>query len=92
MSSTGWCFLFDIIHSVEREVSCKRQVLFIAFFLYNGIVDYWLFIIHLSRRGVMGICNLEFRLKSLKSKKISNNQELIQSDPISCPQNQKGNN
>ena len=26
------------------------------------------------------------------SKKISNNQELIQSDPISCPQNQKGNN
>ena len=29
---------------------------------------------------------------SLKSKKISNDQELIQSDPISCPQNQKGNN
>ena len=28
----------------------------------------------------------------LKSKKISNIQELIQSDPISCPQNQKGNN
>ena len=27
-----------------------------------------------------------------QSKKISNNQELIQSDPISCPQNQKGNN
>ena len=29
---------------------------------------------------------------SKKSKKISNDQELIQSDPISCPQNQKGNN
>ena len=43
MSSTGWCLLFDIIHSVERVVSCKRQVLFIAFFLYNDIVDYWLF-------------------------------------------------
>ena len=28
----------------------------------------------------------------LKVKKISNDQELIQSDPISCPQNQKGNN
>ena len=28
----------------------------------------------------------------LESKKISNDQELIQSDPISCPQNQKGNN
>ena len=27
-----------------------------------------------------------------ESKKISNDQELIQSDPISCPQNQKGNN
>ena len=27
-----------------------------------------------------------------KGKKISNDQELIQSDPISCPQNQKGNN
>ena len=28
----------------------------------------------------------------MKSKKTSNDQELIQSDPISCPQNQKGNN
>ena len=27
-----------------------------------------------------------------QSKKISNDQELIQSDPISCPQSQKGNN
>ena len=27
----------------------------------------------------------------LQSKNISNDQELIQSDPISCPQNQKGN-
>ena len=28
----------------------------------------------------------------MESKKTSNDQELIQSDPISCPQNQKGNN
>ena len=28
----------------------------------------------------------------MPSKKISNDQELIQSDPSSCPQNQKGNN
>ena len=28
----------------------------------------------------------------MKSKKISNDQELIQSDPTSCRQNQKGNN
>ena len=27
-----------------------------------------------------------------KVKTISNDQELIQSDPTSCPQNQKGNN
>ena len=31
-------------------------------------------------------------INNLHSKKISNDQELIQSDPISCPQNQKGNN
>ena len=30
--------------------------------------------------------------KAGRSKKISNDQELIQSDPTSCPQNQKGNN
>ena len=29
-------------------------------------------------------------LEYYQSKKISNDQELIQSDPISCPQNQKG--
>ena len=34
-----------------------------------------------------------FERSSLRqSKKISNDQELIQSDPTSCPQNQKGNN
>ena len=42
------------------------------------------------------ICTLDHfvlvnRLEGL-SKKISNDQELIQSDPISYPQNQKGNN
>ena len=30
--------------------------------------------------------------KQVESKKISNDQELTQSDPTSCPQNQKGNN
>ena len=30
--------------------------------------------------------------ETIEIKKISNDQELIQSDPISCPQNQKGNN
>ena len=32
------------------------------------------------------------KLSTFASEKISNDQELIQSDPISCPQNQKGNN
>ena len=32
------------------------------------------------------------KITFMRSKKISNDQELIQSDPISCPQNQKGNN
>ena len=36
------------------------------------------------------VLNVYFFL--ILSKKISNDQELIQSDPISCPQNQKGNN
>ena len=30
--------------------------------------------------------------RKLQSKMISNDQELIQSDPTSCPENQKGNN
>ena len=33
-----------------------------------------------------------FHSVSFRSKKISNDQQLIQSDPISCPQNQNGNN
>ena len=33
-----------------------------------------------------------FEKYTVKSKKISNDQELIHSDPISGPQNQKGNN
>ena len=37
------------------------------------------------------ICSA-FHKKMYQSKKISNDQELIQSGPISCPQNQKGNN
>ena len=32
------------------------------------------------------------RDRDFTSKKISNDQELIQSDPTSCPQNQKRNN
>ena len=44
-----------------------------------------------SRLGKDWIPTLRLFL-NLQSKKISNDQELIQSDPISCPQNQKRNN
>ena len=37
-------------------------------------------------------CSISVKDSCLKSKKISNHQEIIQSDPTSCPQNQKGNN
>ena len=33
-----------------------------------------------------------YLITNVQSKKISNDQELIQLDPTSCPQNQKGNN
>ena len=46
---------------------------------------------YLKRREFKGILGPTVAFLSL-SKKISNDQELIQSDPISCPQNQKGNN
>ena len=38
------------------------------------------------------LCNMSFTHVDMSSEKISNDQELIQSDPTSCPQNQKGNN
>ena len=44
----------------------------------------------LMSKSVMVFNNKEVPM--IQSKKISNDQELIQSDPISCPQNQKGNN
>ena len=36
--------------------------------------------------------NLLYELGLMESKNINNDQELIQSDPTSCPINQKGNN
>ena len=50
------------------------------------IIDTWL--TALNNNQIVGALFLDLT----KSKKISNDQELIQSDPISCPKNQKGNN
>ena len=41
---------------------------------------------------VIGTQVTGYKIFTYPSKKISNDQELIQSDPTSCPQNQKGNN
>ena len=49
-------------------------------------------VVPLHKKGDINNVNNYRGIKLLKSKKISNDQELIQSDPISCPQNQKGNN
>ena len=40
---------------------------------------------------VLALSN-EFKFRCISSKKINNDQELIQSNPTSCPQNQKRNN
>ena len=49
-------------------------------------------IIFLTKTGLIRVHFRKTSHYNMKSKKISNDQELIQSDPISCPQNQKGNN
>ena len=61
------------------------------FSLFSG----FLFILLLSGTATLTLdigYLLSIKHAILPSKKISNDQELIQSDPISCPQNQKGNN
>ena len=47
-----------------------------------------------ANRKALSLCSFVASLKkiSLKSKKISNDQEVIQSNPTPFPQNQKGNN
>ena len=46
----------------------------------NAPVEFWF---HIVKNSI---------LRKERSKNISNDQVLIQSDPTSCPQNQKGNN
>ena len=49
-------------------------------------------LLHLRREKFALLYALRLVANPSKVKKISNDQELIQSDPISCHQNQKGNN
>ena len=55
-------------------------------FFYFKILAQTLAILSLFQRSV------SFMERKFANKKISNDLELIQSDPTSCPQNQKGNN
>ena len=67
----------------------------------KGGMVYWIDRDPKSGNTAVSMCNPANRnmeilyfcmLKYVQSKKISNDQELIQSDPTPCPQNQKGNN
>ena len=40
----------------------------------------------------VAFCRHADLVRETENKKINNDQELVQSDPTSCPQNQKGNN
>ena len=44
------------------------------------------------KRAILLSTKRHLKMYQTESKKISNDQEMIQSDPTSCPQNQKGNN
>ena len=75
----------------RSEEQFDRSTLFI-YFLYWKIASYtikagfFFYFLEMLRK------KMDFTIKSKQSKKINNDQELIQSDPISCPQNQQGNN
>ena len=71
------------------------KVFFIFFSFLDGDVprstSYGVYISQLIRFARVSSHVVDFNARN-KSKKINNDQELVQSDPLSCPQNQKGNN
>ena len=77
-SYSGKQYFVDILHSTEVQVNNALLV------LYRGSP------IKQQLQEDLPTTNALYSGK--QSTKISNDQELIQSDPTSCPQNQKGNN
>ena len=83
-------FLFFFITILLLKISnvCLYHCWFYAHFDLSSVLKIVKKLMTSSKRTA----HYAFLLFYIRSKKISNNQELIQSDPISCPQNQKGNN
>ena len=81
------------------EMDIEDACFFFLFFFILFFLPTYFFTSATYKRGFIAKSVLDvfipiakLRRSLVLSKKISNDQELIQSDPISCPQNQKGNN
>ena len=93
---------FQTVHLVTTK-DCAESRMYVAYFfvsksclkglktLFHISTATYEYVLFNNARRFPSFCSLTLA-KSLLSEKISNDQELIQSDPISCPQNQKGNN
>ena len=84
-----WCSFLFLCPNLRVDTNGAKKTSMVRFFLA-----------HLSRRLTRWAYSIPMVRRrphfqtwiSLKSKQISNDQELKQSDTTSCPQNQKGNN
>ena len=80
------------INLYMRCVFVVAVMLFFFFFFFFCFV-FVVFYHYIARRTGHDFTYIIIReCHPVKIKKISNDQELIQSDPASCPQNRKGNN
>ena len=87
----------NIFSGTKRAMTLKRcmQDRVLEFYQVCSNNDPCLTLKHLMARSSLVPCDFVWeKVKTIdfQSKKISNDQELIQSDPTSCPQNQKRNN
>ena len=88
-------FGIEALNNIQQNV-CNRHLM-----MTHGVVEIvvlkFSYIIRHGSDIITEYVNKEYLLTETYahtnySKKISNDQELIQSDPTSCPQTQKGNN
>ena len=78
----------------EKILASVGMKIFLQIFLVTWLIYIYIISNLFGKRRSKLTCDDQYYYYCcfLKSKKVSNDQELIQSDPISCPQNQKGNN